>query len=464
MGKTIYLECNAGISGDMTVAALLDLGADRDYLMKALNSLPVSGYTIEITKVKKVGIECTDFNVLLDEEHENHDHDMEYLHGHNHDHDHHQVHEHEHSHEHDHKDNYKYSCEYNHKNNHQHSQGHNHHHEHRGMKDIVEIIDGSEISFRAKKIAKDIFNVLAQVESKAHGVKVNQVHFHEVGAVDSIVDVVAVAVCLDNLDVDKVIVTRLCEGTGTVRCAHGILPVPVPAVANIIESYNLPIRIMDVQGEFVTPTGAAIVAAIATGFKLPSDFRVRKIGMGAGKRNYERASILRAMWIEEASAEESPADENTQNSLYSNSEDEHVIYKLESNIDDCTGEALGFVMDMLLESGARDVHYTPVFMKKNRPGWQINVICMPKDIEKLEGIIFKHTTTIGIRRIKMERSVLERTVVDVATPWGIAQVKVCKVDGETKYYPEYDSIEKICKSEDVSYQQVFETVINNVIK
>ncbi len=228
--QTLYLECVSGISGDMTVAALLDLGADQRVLERALESLPVDGYETVIRQVKKSGLDMCDFDVVLDHVHENHDHDMEYLHGH--------AHEHEGGHHHEH--------------------GH-HSHEHRGLPEILEIIGKGDLTARAKETAGRIFRILAEAESKAHGVSLEQVHFHEVGAVDSIVDIVAAAVCLDNLGITDVIVTRLNEGQGTIRCQHGVLPVPVPAVMNIVAAHKLPLHITETKGELVTPTGAAIV-------------------------------------------------------------------------------------------------------------------------------------------------------------------------------------------------------------
>ena len=431
MANTLYLECNTGISGDMSVAALLDLGADRDVLMKVLNSIPAKGFEVKISRVKKAGIDCCDFAVLLDKNHENHDHDMEYLYGKTencgckHEHTHHEGH-HEHAHSHD--------------GEHEHTHSHTHHHEHRGMKEIREILSSCVMTERARALALKIFEVLARAEAKAHGVSLEEVHFHEVGAIDSIVDIVAAAVCLDNLDITKVIVRRLCEGTGSVRCQHGILPVPVPAVANIIEAYGLPVQFSDTKGELITPTGAAIVAAMEPSYSLPERFTIQKIGMGAGKRAYERPSILRAMLIKEKT------------------EEKDTIYKLESNIDDCSGEALGYVMEELLKAGARDVHYIPVYMKKNRPAWMLNVICSKEDIEKLESVIFKETTTIGIRRVEMERTVLKREIKKVQTVYGEALVKVCMTEGQTRYYPEYESVVKICREKGLPYPEVYEKI------
>lgn len=430
MAKTLYLECNAGISGDMTVAALLDLGADQEVLQEVLKSVPVQGFSAEIGRVKKAGIDCCDFRVILDREHENHDHDMAYLHGHGHTHG---AEEHGHSHDHTH------GAE-----EHEHSHGH-HHHEHRGMAEIREILAACRMTERARKMGEKIFEILAASEAKAHNVPVEQVHFHEVGAVDSIVDIVSVAVCLDNLEIEEVIVTGLCEGRGTVRCQHGILPIPVPAVANILSDYRIRTKLLDTEGEFVTPTGAAIVAAVRTKDRLPKEFTIQKIGMGAGKRSYERPSILRAMILEEADGAEDGAKRDT-------------IYKLETNIDDSTGEMLGYVMEKLMNAGARDVHYIPVYMKKNRPAWQLNVICDKEKIEALERLIFAETTTIGIRRTEMERSVLERERIAAKTPYGEAAAKVCRFSGGERIYPEYDSVVSICRESGLSFGEAYELV------
>lgn len=282
MGKTLYLECYSGISGDMTVAALLDLGADQAVLDSALKSLPVSGFQTRISRVVKGGIDACDFDVMLDKKHENHDHDMEYLHGHHHENTEADTHLHTHEHKHTHDV--------------ESAHGH-HHHEHRGLKEITHMIEHSDMTDNAKKTALRIFGILAEAEGKAHNVPADQVHFHEVGAVDSIVDIVSAAVCLDNLEITDVIVPVLHEGCGTVRCQHGILPVPVPAVVNVVNENHLNMKITDVEGELVTPTGAAIAAAIKTKDQLPKEFAIQKTGIGAGKRQYECPGILRAMLI-----------------------------------------------------------------------------------------------------------------------------------------------------------------------
>lgn len=433
MKNKLYLECTSGISGDMVVAALLDLGASREKLKKALKSLPVKGFDIKISRVVKSGIDACDFDVVLDKEHENHDHDMGYLHGHEHG---------EHSHEHE----EAYACRANH-----HHETTGHVHEHRGLNEIMMIIDHADMADRARSYAKKIFTILAAAEAKAHNVPADHVHFHEVGAVDSIVDILSVAVCMDDLDVEEVIIPRLCEGSGTIRCQHGILPVPVPAVSNIVSAHHLKLHVTPVQGELVTPTGAAIVAAFLTSEKLPEDFTVEKIGIGAGKRQYECPGILRAMLIREA-------EENTEIQKFSDTESDTII-KLESNIDDCSGETLGYVMELLYEAGAREANYMPVFMKKNRPAWLLTVICKEDQVSGMERIIFKETTTIGIRRQKMERTVLKREKRTVVTPLGDVEVKVCIFDGQEYIYPEYESVKKLCKKTGVSYREAYHMAV-----
>ena len=431
MNRQLYLECYSGISGDMTVAALLDLGADEQILRKALASLPVGGFEIAVTRKVKSGLDVCDFDVILDAEHENHDHDMEYLHGHDH--------QHTHDHEHVHEDGSVHTHEHHHHDHsHEHHHDHGHHHEHRGLHEILHIIEHADMTERAKETAVRIFQILAEAESKAHGVPADQVHFHEVGAVDSIVDILAVAICLDNLDITEVIVPFLCEGQGSIRCQHGIIPVPVPAVVNIAQAHRLTLKPTGVQGELVTPTGAAIVAAVRTSDKLPQTCRIVKIGMGAGKREYEGTGILRAMLLESGSAE--AAD---------------TIWRLESNLDDCSGEVLGFVMDELFAAGARDVYYTPIYMKKNRPAVQINIICREQDVDKLQNILFCNTTTIGVRRCRMERTILPREIRQIDTLYGKVQVKVCRIGEEVRAYPEYASVSELCKTHNMSFQKAW---------
>ena len=375
MNGTLYFECESGISGDMAVAAMLDLGADPGALTRALDSLDVDGFDIAIRDVMKSGIRAKDFDVVLDED--NHDHDAEYLYGHHHEEGH-----------------------------------HHHHHAHRHYGDIAALIEGADMTERARFISLRILRILGEAESEAHGVPLEEVHFHEVGAVDSIVDIVSLGVCLDSLDPDGVCFSELYEGTGTVRCQHGVMPVPVPAVVNMF-------------------------AAAARDCQKPRSFTISRVGIGAGKRESERSGLLRAMIIVPE-----PSTEG--------------IVKLECNVDDCTGEELGYAAERLFAAGARDVSYSPVFMKKGRPGWLLTVICDEADRQGLERIIFRETTTIGIRRVAMERTILGRTIEKVSTEYGEVSVKVCTSDGLVRCYPEYEDVAAIARSKEVPFRDVYE--------
>ena len=549
MGKTLYLETSSGISGDMFVAAMIDLGADPEALERALNSIPADGFMVEISSVKKSGIACCDFNVILDAAHENHDHDMAYLYGpapvssaapqeeahhchchedeeahhchchedeeahHCHCHEDEEAHHchchedeeaphchchedeeapHCHCHEdeeahhcychedeeaphcHCHEDEEAHHCychedeeahhchchedeEAHHCHCHEEEEAHHchcheeephHHHEHhhhgRHLAEILDIIDATDMTDSAKALAGKMFHIVAEAESLAHHMPLEEVHFHEVGAIDSIVDIIAAAVTFDSLGITDVIIPCLTEGKGTVRCQHGVLPVPVPATMNIIEAYDMPLTIMEAKGEYVTPTGAAIAAAICTTHQLPKAFRIVRTGLGAGKRDYtERTNILRAYLIE-GNAMEEGKDE---------------IVKLETDIDDSTGEALGYTIDRLMQAGALDVHYSPVYMKKNRPAWELTVICKKSRMEELEDIIFKETTTIGIREFpSVMRSILRRNQKQVETPFGIAEVKEVALPGERRFYPEYESVKAIAEKNHLPFAEVYHLV------
>lgn len=465
MGKTLYLETSSGISGDMFVAAMIDLGADPEALERALNSIPADGFMVEISSVKKSGIACCDFNVILDAAHENHDHDMAYLYGlapvssaapqeeahHCHCHEDEEAH---HCHCHEEEEAHHCHCHEEEEAHHCHGHGgeephhhheHEHHHHHgRHLAEIMGIIEATDMTDSAKALAGKMFHIVAEAESLAHHMPLEEVHFHEVGAIDSIVDIIAAAVTFDSLGITDVIIPCLTEGRGTVRCQHGVLPVPVPATMNIIEAYDMPLTIMEAKGEYVTPTGAAIAAAICTTHQLPKAFRIVRTGLGAGKRDYtERTNILRAYLIE-GNAMEEGKDE---------------IVKLETDIDDSTGEALGYTIDRLMQAGALDVHYSPVYMKKNRPAWELTVICKKSRMEELEDIIFKETTTIGIREFpSVMRSILRRNQKQVETPFGIAEVKEVALPGERRFYPEYESVKVIAEKEHLPFAEVYHLV------
>lgn len=435
--RWLYLECYSGISGDMTVGALLDLGASRNVLEDALNSLLVGGYHLHFGRKQKCGIDAYDFDVHLDEENEhgledNHEHgpNHDYSHKHNQDHEHDHSHEHNHSHEHDHDYNQDHK--------------HTHNHVHRNIHDIFEIINRMNAEEPVKELARKMFRIVADAESKAHGIEVEKVHFHEVGAIDSIVDIISVAVCLHNLGITNVVVSPLAEGRGYVRCQHGIMPVPVPATANIASTHGLILKLTENEGEMVTPTGAAIAAALRTEESLPEHYIIEKIGVGAGNKEFKNANILRAMLIR-------PTEEKRNGTQ----KKREKLWILETNMDDCTGEALGFVMERLMEEGARDVWYTPAYMKKNRPAYVLRILCSEDKQAELEAVVFAHTTTIGIRRWAVERTALERDIRQIDTRYGKADVKICRSSGEEYCYPEYESVKRICREQGLAFTEVY---------
>lgn len=387
--KLLYLEGASGISGDMTVAALLDLGASREKLDAVLRSMNLEGFEYRVSRKSSYGIAGTDFDVIL------HDH---------------------HHHEHEH--------------------GHEHHHEHRNLDDVCAVIDRGTMTDGARELAKKIFRIVAEAESKAHGVPVSEVHFHEVGAVDSIVDIVSAAVLIDDLGIRECVVTGLAEGRGFVHCQHGDLPVPVPAVLNIAQAHGIALRTATANGEMVTPTGIAIAAAIRTRDRLPAEYKIEKTGIGLGKRDFGRANILRAMILEETV-------------------DPEQMYVLETNIDDATGETLGLALEKLMAAGASDAHFLPCFMKKNRPAYLLRVIAAAPEIPALERILFESTTTIGMRKLPVDRICMDRENRTVKLPFGTVSVKRCSWNGVVRNYPEYESVRALAERTDKEFQLVF---------
>ena len=431
-GKILYLECNSGISGDMTVGALLDLGADRERLERALESLHVDGYHLHFGRTKKCGIDAFDFDVHL----EGHEHEHAHAHGH----------DHEHTHEHARGRDREHTHDHEHAHDHEHGHAHAHPHVHRNLRDICEIIDRMEEGDEVKALARRMFEIVAEAESKAHGLPMEEVHFHEVGAVDSIVDIVSTAVLLADLGVGKIIVSPLAEGRGYVRCQHGVMPVPVPATANIAQSCGLILKATDNEGEMVTPTGAAIAAAYHCGEKLPAQYRIIKTGLGAGNKDFKQANVLRAMILEPVREEEKKE---------AGWGGQEPLWVMETNVDDCSGEALGYTMERLFKLGAADAWFVPAFMKKNRPAYVLRVLCTADKIEAMEDEIFASTTTIGIRRYPVERTVLTRRKERIATEYGEIDVKVCSRGDKTYCYPEYESVKKICEEQGIGYEEAY---------
>ncbi len=441
--KYLYLDGSCGISGDMTVAALLDLGASRERLESAIHAMHLDGMHCHIEKGNSYSIAGMNFDVHVHTHHgeERADHVDAHEEGY-------VEHHHEHSHEH--------HYEHGHEHSHKHGHEHGHHHEHRHLAEVYHILEHAAshcaehnpsapaFSSHALDIAKKIFRIIAEAEAKAHGVAVEEVHFHEVGAIDSIVDIMAVAVLIDDLrekfGVENYVITGLNEGFGFVQTQHGMLPIPVPAVASIAEAAGIALHVTDTKGEMVTPTGIGIVAALRTSERLPEHYKILKTGVGLGKRDFGRANFLRAQIIEDVAETSITDGEN--------------IFMIECNIDDQSPEELGLALEKIFEVGARDVHYVPCYMKKNRPAVILRVLADSEKMTQIETAIFRHTTTVGLRRYPVSRTCMERSFADVATPFGVVTVKKCELGNIVKYKPEFDSVKRAAEENGVTYHEV----------
>ena len=408
--KYLFLDGSCGISGDMTVAALLGLGASREKLDAAIAGLNLEGVHVHVERASSYSIAGLSFAVHV------HDHDADHVHSH--------------------EEGYV-------EHHHHHEHGH-HHHEHRHLSEVYEILDraanAGAITPRALETAKKIFRIIAEAEAKAHGVPVEEVHFHEVGAVDSIVDILAVAVLADDLGIENCIVTGLNEGSGFVETQHGQLPIPVPAVAHIAEAAGIALHITETKGEMVTPTGAGIVAALRTSETLPAGYKILKSGVGLGKRDFGRANFLRAQIIEDSAGDKcGDATSGTTGSAVLDCN----VFQIEANIDDSTPEELGYAMDKLFEAGARDVHFIPCYMKKNRMGTLLCALADSEHLAAVEKAIFLHTSTVGVRRFPVERTCMARSIFEVETEFGKVRVKKSILGDIEKIKPEFDDL-KAC--------------------
>lgn len=397
--KTLYFDCSSGISGNMTLGALLEIVGDEKYLLEELNKLNVDGYKIEISKQVKNGITGTYVNVIL--EHDEHHHH----------HDHHHEGEPEHTHEH-------------------------HNHEHRNLYDVNTIIDNSSLDENTKDLAKRIFLRVAKAESKVHNKPLEEVHFHEVGAIDSIVDIVGTAILINKINPDKIISSVVNDGYGFIECAHGTMAVPVPATSEIFTASNVKFRQIDIDTELVTPTGAAIIAELAEDFVTLPAMVTKKIGWGTGSKDLKIPNVLKVYYGE--------IQEQNEN-----------LVVMETNIDDCSGEILGYTSEKLFENGALDVFYTPIFMKKNRPAYRLSVACRKEDMFKLQNIIFKETTTIGIRYRLESRTELVREFVEIDTRYGKIKAKKVTNNGETYVYPEYESMKELAEKNNITLKELY---------
>ncbi|MBS4197199.1 nickel pincer cofactor biosynthesis protein LarC [Lederbergia citri] len=443
--KALYIDCFSGISGDMMVGALIDAGASPEKIESELKKLNVSGYEIKCSRVMKEGISSIKFDVILDEEH-THGHD----HHHNHDHSHHKHHHHGHNHDHGHHHHNHDHSHQEHHHGHDHSHDEYHHHQHSRYADIVKLIDESELSPKVKERSKQIFAPIAKSESKIHNMSIEDVHFHEVGAVDSIVDIVATAIALEELEIEKIITSYVPLGSGKIRISHGVYPVPAPATLDMMK--NVPIAPTDLPYELTTPTGAGIIVSQSDSYGTLPAMKISSIGYGAGTRNIPgRPNVLRVIVGE-------LLEENEQ--IVGKKE---TITVIECHMDDMTGEAFGYVMEKLLEEGALDVYYTPIFMKKNRPGTLVTVLAPENREANLTEILFKETTTLGVRKNKWSRSILDRKITEAETAFGPIKIKQALKKGQViRAVPEYEDVKKVASEHGVSFQEVYNAALKSI--
>ena len=400
--KTLYLECGMGAAGDMLTAALLELTEDRQAFIDKMNALKLPGVRVTAEASVKCGITGTHVKVTVDGlEEESRD---EHPDGHDHMH----SHEHPHGQEQDNSDGHS----------HEHEQAHPHHH-HASAADVNAVIDGLNVSGRVKSDAKAVYDLIADAESRVHGRPVSEIHFHEVGTMDAIADVIGVCLLMEQISPDQVLASPVHVGSGYVRCAHGVLPVPAPATALILQ--GIPVYGGRVQGELCTPTGAALLKHFVMRFGECPVMKTEAVGYGMGRKDFEYANCVRAFLGESEDIREE-------------------ITVLECNLDDMTGEDIGFAMETLLQAGARDVYTQSISMKKCRPGVLLSVICLPEDADRLAGMVLKYTTPLGVRRQDMNRYVLTRGIRSVRTEFGDVRVKYASGMGVNRMKPEYDDV------------------------
>jgi pyridinium-3,5-bisthiocarboxylic acid mononucleotide nickel chelatase len=395
--KTLYFDCFSGISGDMTIGALLDLGLDLEYLKTELRKLPVEGYELKASRVTRSNLSAIKFDVLMAGENHDHDHDG-----------------------------------------HQHHHAHSHFH--RRASEILAMIQASPLNANSKRIAADVFTKLAISEGKVHHIAPEDVEFHEVGAVDSIVDTVGAAIGFDALGIERFLCSAINIGSGFIHCQHGVFPVPAPATADLLR--HATIYQKHAQTELVTPTGAAILAAVVNRFGSLSGFAAERIGYGAGSKQFpDFPNCLRLMVGEERALAESAGSGD--------------VVVIEANIDDMSPQNFGYVTEMLLGAGALDVFTVPIQMKKGRPGELLQVLAPAALVAALTRIIFQETTTIGIRRYPVERVTLDREFVEVETEYGTVKIKVSRMDGQVvNFVPEYEDCARIAREQHIPLKTI----------
>ena len=396
--RTLYIDCGMGAAGDMLTAALLELIPDKEAFLHRMNHLGIPGVMVSAEKSVKCGITGTHFSVKV--------HDTE---------------ENEHMHDHAHG--------------HSHGHTHSHSHTHGSMAEIRNIVSAMPIPTMVKLDIMSVYNEIAEAESAVHGVPVDQIHFHEVGSMDAVADIAAVCLLMHELDVDRVVASPVHVGSGQVRCAHGILPVPAPATAHILK--QVPIYGGSIRGELCTPTGAALLKHFVEKFGDMPVMAISGIGYGMGKKDFERANCVRVL-------------------LGETTKQTDEILELNCNIDDMTGEAMGFALEQLMEHGALDAFTVPIGMKKSRPGVMLTVLCKEPDKEEMVRLIFRHTTTLGIREKRCQRHILDRRMESVDTPYGKVHRKISTGYGVQRTKYEYNDIARIAREQNISLFEVLD--------
>lgn len=448
--KTLYLDCGMGAAGDMLTAALLELLPEPGKMIETLNSLGIPDVTYVMSPAEKCGITGTSVGVLVhgeeegshdadvcDAHHHEHDHHHhEHEHHHEHDHEHHHEHEHEHHHEHDHEHHHEHDHEHHHEHDHEHHPEHEHHHHehghthsHRTLREIRNVVEALPLDPDVQADILAVYTSIAEAEGHVHGKPVDEIHFHEVGTWDAVADVTAVCLLLHTLAPDEIIVSPVHVGSGKVHCAHGILPVPAPATAYLLR--DTPIYGGKIQGELCTPTGAALLTHFATSFGDMPVLRPIATGYGMGKKDFPAANCVRAI-----------LGETYISGTTVPSADEPVL-QLSCNVDDMTAEAISFAMEQLFLGGAKEVFTVPVGMKKSRPGTLLQVICQEADRESILRLLFRHTSTLGVREQAMNRYTLVRRIETTNTPFGPVRRKISEGFGITRSKWEYDDLARI---------------------
>ncbi|GIW78923.1 MAG: UPF0272 protein [Gemmatales bacterium] len=383
--KIAHFDCFSGISGDMTVAALIDAGVDAEAIRQGIASLGLP-LEVQIEKTRKGGFAATSFHVSAPEEHH-----------------------------------------------------------HRHLPQVEQIVAKGALTEKQRELALKIFRRLAEAEAAVHGLPMEKVHFHEVGALDSIADIVGAAIGLDLLGVDRFSSRSVPTGSGMVDCAHGRMPIPAPGTAQLLK--GVPLAATSIQAELTTPTGAAILTTVVTEWTETPNLSIECIGYGAGTKDFKEQPNLLRILVGKAS------DPATLTGLLSDQ-----VCVLETNLDDVPGEVVGYCYDLLFQAGALDVYSTPIFMKKNRPGIKLTVLAKPSDVGKIEEILFRETATLGIRRCTVNRHILQRETGEVETPWGPVKGKFCRRDGEgTWFSPEYEDCARLARENGIPLREVLES-------